>query len=61
MQTNLLRFRHLPVVLAAALVLLSVSVGTAPGPQLQKALHRGREVAAGEMLVKFRGARAYAR
>ena len=60
MQTNLRPFRHLPVVLAAAVILLSVAGGTAPGPQLQRAIHRGREVVAGEVLVKFRGARSAA-
>ncbi|HEY3383832.1 MAG TPA: S8 family serine peptidase, partial [Vicinamibacterales bacterium] len=41
---------------AAALVLLSVPVRSSPGSQPQKAVHRGHEVVAGEVLVKFRGA-----
>ena len=41
---------------AAVLILLALSAGTATAQQLQKALHRGREVAAGEVLVKFRAA-----
>jgi subtilisin family serine protease len=57
METNLRPLRLLPVVLAAASILLSVPGGTSPGPQPQKAIHRGHEVVAGEVLVKFRGAR----
>jgi hypothetical protein len=45
-----------PAGLAALFVFLSLSAGTGLAQPLQRALHRGREVAAREVLVKFRGA-----
>jgi subtilisin family serine protease len=42
------------------LVLMGMAAATAADAQVQKALHRGREVAAREVLVKFRGDRAAA-
>jgi len=44
----------LHAIVAAVSILLALAEGTATAQQLQKALHRGREVVAGEVLVKFR-------